>query len=243
MKTAQKIKRQISKINEGKTFKYQQLFIESNEYLAAAKAIERLIEKNIIKRVSTGIFYKPKQSVFGELKPTESELLKPYLFQNNKRIAYITGISLYNKMGLTSQIPRILKIASREKRITISVGNIKGTPIKSHVDVTDKNFYLLEILDALKDFNKIPDLDISSGIKIISNQLQKLNRNEIEQIIKCALSYPPRVRAFLGALLETLNFSLENDLNTLRKSLNLFSEYNYGIEEKNLPTVNNWNIK
>ena len=64
MKVAQKIENKIKTLKEGTTFKYQQLSIESNEYSAAAKAIERLIEKGIIKRVSTGVFYKPKQTIF-----------------------------------------------------------------------------------------------------------------------------------------------------------------------------------
>jgi predicted transcriptional regulator of viral defense system len=241
MIVAQKIEKQINKLKEGTTFKYQQLSIESNEYSAAAKAIERLIEKGIIKRVSTGVFYKPKQTIFGELKPNEEELLKPYLFQNNKRIAYITGISLYNRMGLTTQVPRKIKIASRDKRITVSVGNIKGNPVKSYVDVTDKNYTLLEILDTLKDFKKIPDLDKKSGIKIISTQLNKLNTKDIKKLIDCALSYPPRVRAFLGSLLEQIEFSIE--LKPLKKSLNPLSEYDYGIDKKTLPTITNWNIK
>lgn len=241
MKVTKKIENKINKIKEGTTFNYQQLSIDSNEYGAAAKAIERFIEKGIIKRVSTGVFYKPKQTIFGELKPNEEELLKPYLFQNNKRIAYITGTSLYNKMGLTTQIPKNIKIASRDKRITVSVGNIKGTPVKSYVDVTDKNFYLLEILDALKDFKKIPDLDKKSAIKIISNRLKELNANEIKQLIKCVCSYPPRVRAFLGALIEKVDSSIE--LIVLKKSLNPLSEYNYAINKSLLSTAPNWNIK
>jgi uncharacterized protein DUF6088 len=241
MKVAQKIEKEISKIKEGTTFKYQQLSIESSEYSAATKAIERFIEKGIIKRVSTGVFYKPKQTIFGELKPNEEELLKPYLFQNNKRVAYITGTSLYNRMGLTTQISKNIKIASRDKRITISVGSIKGTPVKSYVDVTEKNFYLLEILDALKDFKKIPDLDKGSAIKIISNRLNELNTNEIKQLIKCVLSYPPRVIGFLGALLEKIDSLIE--LTILKRSLNPLSEYNYGINKSLLSTAPNWNIK
>jgi hypothetical protein len=241
MNVSQKIEKQISKLEDGTTFRYQQLSIESNEYGAAAKAIERLIEKEIIKRVSTGVFYKPKQTIFGELKPNEEELLKPYLFQNNKRIAYITGVSLYNRMGLTTQVPKVIKIASRDKRITISVGNIKGSPVKSYVDVTDKNFYLLEILDVLKDFKKIPDLDKRSGVKIISNQLKSLNPKETKELIVCALPYPPRVRALLGALLE--NISTEVDLKKLKVSLNPLSEYDFGIVKETLPTITNWNIK
>jgi hypothetical protein len=240
MGVTQKIQKQISKLAEGATFKYEQLAIEPQEFVAAAKAVERLITKGIIKRVSTGVFYKPKKTVFGELKPNEEEILKPYLFDKGKRIAYITGTSLYNRMGLTTQIPKSIKISSRVKRITVSRGNIRATPVKSYVDVTDNNFYLLELLDVLKDFKQIPNLDKSSAIKILSNKLKELSKIETKLLVKCSLAYPPRVRAFLGALLENMESSV--NLNALKKSLNPFSEYDYGIEAI-LATAKNWSIK
>lgn len=241
MRVTQKIQNQINKFNEGTTFKYDQLPIEPQEFVAAAKAIERLISKEIIKRISTGVFYKPKKTVFGELKPNEDELLKPYLFEKGKRIAYITGTSLYNRMGLTTQIPKSIKIASRIKRITVSNGNIKATPVKSYVDVTGDNFYLLEFLDALKDFNKIPNLDKTSAIKILSKKLKEFKPSETKLLIGYSLSYPPRVRGLLGALLE--NTKTTTDLSDLKKSLNPLSEYKYGFEKTELPTIENWNIK
>lgn len=241
MGVTQKIQDQISKLAVGTTFKYEQLLIEPQEFVAAAKAIERLIAKGIIKRVSTGVFYKPKKTVFGEIKPKEEEILKPYLFKKGKRIAYITGTSLYNRLGLTTQIPKSVKIASRDKRITVSNGSVKASPVKSYVDVSDMNFYLLELLDAIKDFKKIPDLDKESAIKILSAKLKELNPIEKKQLIKCSLAYPPRVRGFLGALLE--NIKASTDLTALKKSLNPLSEYEYGIDKKQLPTAENWNVK
>ncbi|MEA4975298.1 MAG: DUF6088 family protein [Paludibacter sp.] len=241
MRITQKIQKEISKLADGTTFKYEQLAIEPQEYVAAAKVIERLIAKGVIKRISTGVFYKPKKTVFGELRPNEDELLKPYLFEKGKRIAYITGTSLYNKMGLTTQIPKNIKIASRDKRISVSRGNVKATPVKSYVDVNDKNFYLLELLDVFKDFKEIPDLDKSSAIKIISKKLKELNPAETKLLIKCSLAYPPRVRGLLGTLLENINTT--TDLTTLKNSLNPLSEYEYGIDKKQLPTAENWNVK
>lgn len=240
MGVTQKIQKQISKLAEGTTFKYEQLVVEPQEFVAAAKAIERLIAKGVIKRVSTGVFYKPKKTVFGELKPNEEEILKPYLFEKGKRIAYITGTSLYNRIGLTTQIPKSIKISSRVKRITLANGNVKATPVKSYVDVTDSNFHLLELLDALKDFKQIPDLDKSSAIKILSKKLKELNPTETKLLVKCSLAYPPRVRGFLGALLESIKTSAS--LTELRKSLNPLSEYEYGIENS-LSTAKNWNVK
>src|SRR5690625_796452 len=165
MTVTEKIRSKIRGFSEGETFTYEQLAIARNDYIAATKAIERLIAKEVIKRIFTGVFYKPEKSVFGELKPSEEEVLKPYLFQKEKRIAYVTGVSLYNKMRLTTQNPNKIKVASRDKKIKISKGSLKVSPVKSYVDVTEKNYPLLGILDALKDFNRIPDLNRNDGIK------------------------------------------------------------------------------
>ncbi len=240
MKVAEKIEKRIKRMPEGTTFKYRQLNITASEYSAAAKAIERLIAKKVIKRISTGIFYKPKKTVFGELRPGESEIIKPYLFEQGKRVAYITGTALYNNLGLTTQVPKIIKIASRSKRITINTGSLKAKPVKSYVDVTKDNFQLLEILDILKDFVKIPDMDKEVGIKFLLNKLKDLSEKDGARIIKYALQYPPRTRAFLGALLNELN-NQENK--TIKQSLNPLTNYELGINDKLLSTAPNWNIK
>ena len=68
---------------EGTTFRYQELKIPTENYNAAAKALERCIRNELIKRVSIGVFYKPVKSIFGELKPKEEELIKQYDLPNS----------------------------------------------------------------------------------------------------------------------------------------------------------------
>ncbi len=241
MNIAKKIEERIKIIEKGNAFTYRDLAIKKEEYSAASKTIERLIKKEKIKRISTGVFYKPKQTIFGELKPDEEKIITPYLYKNGKRVAYVTGLLLYNRMGLTTQIPNEISIASREKRIYISKGNIKASAVKSYVEVTDENYKHLELIDAIKDFKKIPDLDKKSAITILSNIIFKLNNKQKKELMKIALAYPPRVRAFLGALLE----SIDSDINTknLDDSLNPLSEYRLGITKEILPTIKKWNIK
>ena len=240
MSITEKIAKKIARINEGTTFKYQQLKINRDEYTAAAKAIERLIRKGIIKRVSTGIFYKPLKTVFGDLKPSEEETLKSYLFINGKRIAYITGILLYNRMGLTTQVPNTIKLASKEKRVITKIGKIKVRPVKSYVDVTNKNYHLLELLDALKDFKIIPDLDRRSAIILLRNRIEKLSENELSRLVKYSIKYPPRARALLGALLTELR--KDKLCEPLKSSLNPLTKYELGINQEVLPSAPNWNI-
>jgi hypothetical protein len=239
MNIASKIASQIKRFPLGKTFGYKDLNITKDQYVTAAKALERLQRKGIIKKVANGKFYKPEDTVFGELKPSEYELLKPYLFEGRRRIAYITGASLYNKMGLTRQVASKIKIASRGRRIYVQAGNIKATPVKSYVEVTNTNYQKLGFLDALKDINKVSDLNPISGVVILSSMLKEMSDKELDETIKYALAYPPRVRAVLGALLENIErYAL---IEKLKESLNPFSEYKTVIS-KELPTAKNWNL-
>ncbi|MGM0644583.1 MAG: hypothetical protein ACQETC_12495, partial [Thermodesulfobacteriota bacterium] len=68
----------------------------------------------------------------------------------------------YNRMGLTTQIPKDIKVASKVKEIRTRIGNINARRVKSYVEVTNENYRMLEILDALKDFNQIPATLIKS---------------------------------------------------------------------------------
>lgn len=241
MKTATQIDKKIAALPPGQVVGYDDLGIEKTEYLAAAKAMSRMVKSGIIKRASTGLFYKPKKTVFGELKPQEEELLRPYLFENKRRIAYITGIALYNRMGLTTQIPTVIQVASREKRIVPRIGNLQIKSVKSYVDVTDNNYKLLELLDVTKDFKNIPDMDRNEGIKILRNRLKKLSITEMKSLSKIALAYPPRTRALTGALLESM-IEINIDLSPLKESLNTFTVFDFGIGPTTLPNTENWQI-
>lgn len=241
MSLASQIRTRINKFPEGKTFGYSDLLITKEDYVTAAKALERLQKEGLIKKMSKGVFYKPKQTVFGELKPDYTELLHPYLFENGKRVAYETGYSLYNRLKLTTQVAFRIKIASRDRRISINKGALRIDTVKSYVDVTGSNYKLLELLDAFKDIKRIPDASTENSTIILSNIIKELDDKQIAEMIKYALSYPPRVKALLGAVLENLNSQVNT--NKLKQSLNPLTKFELGINKSVLPTINNWNIE
>ncbi len=241
MKLTEQIRNTIDKLPTGRTFGYADLGIAQENYVSAAKALERLQAKGVIKKISKGKFYKPEQTVFGELKPDYYELLKPYLFENGKRIAYETGFSLYNRMGLTTQVAYRIKIASRSKRIYINRGALKADAVKSYAEVTESNYRLLGMLDALKDIKQIPDSKVANSIKVLSSLIMQLNDGLVKELIKYALMYPPRVRALLGAILENINSKA--DTLKLKQSLNPLTTFQFELNANNLPTIKNWNIK
>ncbi len=242
MKLAEEIRITINRLPKGKTFGYADLGIAKKDYLTAAKVMERLLKKGVIKKISKGVFYKPEQTVFGELKPDYNDRLKRYLFKNGKRIAYETGVSLYNRLGLTTQIPFRIKIASRGNRISINRGYLKANAVKSYAEVTEKNYELLGFLDAIKDVKIIPDSNVGNSVKILSSKIKKLDEKKKKELVKYALLYPPRVRALLGAILENLNAGKCN-ITKLKESLNPLTKFKIGLKKTDLPTISNWNIE
>ncbi len=241
MAISSNISARLKKYKPGSIFGYKDLKLNNSEFSAAAKTIERLKKKGIIKSLSPGVFYKPVKSVFGELRPSEDEILKSYLFKNGKREGYITGLSLFNSMMLTTQIPRIIKIAYFNKRVSFDTGSLKIESAKSYVNITDDNYNLLQLLDVLKDFNKIPDLDRESAVNIITSKIKMLSERERKELVEYSFNYPPRTRAFLGSILE--NTGMISETGKLKLSINPLSEFKVSLNEKILPTVKNWNIK
>lgn len=241
MKVTDKIVAKINRIDKGDVFGYDTLGLTSGEIIAGSKALSRLVEKGVIKRARKGYYYKPKLSVFGEQKPREDVLLSLYLFEKNKQVAYITGTRLYNRLGLTTQVPSSIRVASLDRQVKGKVGNVVIKPAKSYVKVTSDAIKYLELLDVIKDLNTIPDLQKSDGLVYLKNMIYNLDTAEIKKLVTYGVAYPPKVRALLGALLEAMNVDTAN-LSLLKKSINPSSSYDYGITTKMLSTVNSWNI-
>ncbi len=241
MNVAAQIRNTIESMPESQPFGYADLGIEPANFVSAAKALERLQKKGTIKKVSKGVFYIPRQTVFGALGPDTNGILKRYLFEDGKRVAYETSFSLYNSLGLTTQMAFKIKIATKGNRIKINQGSLQVSSVKSYVEVTDDNYVLLGYLDSLKDIRRIPDCSTLQAINRMRVLIKALKKNEQEELVKLALNYPARTRALLGAILENLNSKM--NLNELKNSLNPLTKINLFIKETDLPTIKNWNIE
>ncbi len=240
MKVAERIRNTIQTIPESQPFGYAHLGIETTNFYSAAKALERMQQKGTIKKISKGVFYIPRKTIFGELGPDSNGILERYLFENGKRVAYETGFSLYNRLGLTTQMAFKIKVATKGNPIKIDIGTLKVSSVKSYVAVTDQNYQLLGFLDALKDIKRIPDCSVLQAVKRMRFLIKDLTAKEKNELIQYALFYPARVRALLGAILENLQLNL--NLDELKKSLNPLTKVKLSIKETELPTINNWNF-
>ncbi len=243
MKTSEYIAVTIDRLPKGYVFTYADFVTEVNSREAIIKALNRLAVSGKIIKLAKGKFYKPETTVFGNLQPNQAQVVKDLLEENGKLTGYLTGYSIYNQLGLTSQVSNTIQIGKNEIRTSFKRGRYTIAFIKQKNTITRENIPLLQILDAIRYIKKIPDTNTVSACKRFLAILKDLQEKDLATIVRLAQKYPPATRALLGALLdETGNSSLTAQL---RKSLNPITIYKLSGVNKILTTATNekWNIK
>ena len=163
------------------------------------------------------------------------------MYKNGRLRGYVTGISLYNQLGLTTQIPRTISIAINGGRQEKELGTIRIKTIVTRIPIKEKDVTLLQYLDALKDIKKIPDSGVNFSLKVMRSYISKLSINEQKRLLKLALTYySPQVRALVGLLFSSLGLSFPS---SLKLSLNPTTTYKLKLNQENWPMAKEWNIQ
>jgi hypothetical protein len=241
MKTTEYISNAIKRLPKGYVFSYSDFITEANQKEAIIKALNRMAASGKISKLSKGRFYKPEKTVFGELEPSQYQIVKDILEVNGKVVGYLTGYGLYNQLGLTRQISNTIQIGKNEIRPTFKRERYTISFVRQKNTITKENISLLQILDAIRYIKKIPDATIESSCKRFLSILSELKENEIKTLVRLAQKYPPSTRALLGALLEELK--QDSFTAVLQKSLNPITKYKLKGVNKILTTSENWNIE
>lgn len=241
MKFTEYITNSIDRLPKGYVFTYADFINKVKNREAIIKALNRMAASGKIAKLSKGKFYKPEKSAFGKLQPNRYQLVKDLLEENGKIIGYLTGYSIYNQLGLTTQISSIIQIGKNTARPGFKRGEYKISFVLQKNIITKDNIPLLQILDAIRYIKKIPDTTISSTCKRLKEIIKDLTKENKITLVRLALKYPPASRALLGAILEEKrNRSLTEPL---LKSLNPITTYKFPGAEKVLSSLDKWNIK
>ncbi|MEZ7930730.1 MAG: DUF6088 family protein [Flavobacteriales bacterium] len=241
MKTTDYISNKIDRLPKGYVFTYEDFITEVNKKEGIIKALNRMATSSKINKLSKGRFYKPETTVFGELAPSQYQVVKDMLESNGKVTGYLTGYSIYNQLGLTRQISNTIQIGKNEIRPAFKRERYTISFIKQKNTITKENIPFLQILDALRYIKKIPDATIESSCKRFIVILNEFKEAELKTIARLSQKYPPSTRALLGAFLDELKN--ENYTKLLRDSLNPITKYTLKGISKVLTTSENWNIE
>jgi hypothetical protein len=240
MKISDYIASAIDRLPKGYIFTYADFNTEVSQKEAVIKALNRMVASDKIAKLSKGKYYKPENTPFGNLQPNKTQIVKDLLEDNGKLIGYLTGLSIYNQLGLTTQVSYTIQIGKNQIRPNFKRERYMIAFIKQKNTITKENIPLLQLLDSIRYIKKIPDNNIEASCKRFLAIIKNFTDKEINTLVRLALKYPPATRALLGALLE----QLRQDKTTvpLFKSLNPFTKYNFEDASKALSTTEKWNI-
>ena len=116
MNVSDLVANKINRLKNGYVFTYDEFNVPVNKVDALKKALSRLVAAGKIVRLSKGQFFKPEKTEFGLLQPIEFQIVKELLEGKNKIVGYITGVSIYNKLGLTTQVSNTIQIGTNIDR-------------------------------------------------------------------------------------------------------------------------------
>lgn len=240
MKIAEYVAFTIDRLPRSYVFTYADFTSEVNQKEAVIKALNRMVAAGKIAKLSKGRYYKPENTPYGKLQPNQAQVVKDLLEENGKITGYLTGYSIYNQLGLSTQVSNTIQIGKNQVRPNFKRERYTITFVKQKNTITKENIPLLQLLDAIRYIKKIPDADIESSCKRFLAIIKKLTPTKISTMVRLAMKYPPASRALLGALLEQLQISEATE--PLFKSLNPITKYKLEGAARALSTTEKWNI-
>ena len=241
MKTSKYIAFTIDRLPKGYVFTYADFITEVNQKEAIIKALNRMAASGKIAKLAKGKFYKPEITIFGNLQPNQYQIVKDLLEENGKITGYLTGYSIYNQLGLTTQVSNTIQIGKNEIRPSFQRERYTISFIRQKNIITKENIPFMQILDAIRYIKKIPDTTNTAACKRFMSIIASLKVKDISTLVRLALKYPPVVRAMTGALLEETGNTTITEM--LRKSLNPITTYKLSGVTNIISSVQNWNIK
>jgi len=235
------IKNTVDRFPAGYVFTSKEFPIEVSKQKAVNKILNYFVSEGQLRRLFKGRFYKPRISKFGELPPDTYQVVKDLIEKNGKTIGYLTGYSVFNDLGLTTQLPATLQIATANEKKAITRGVYRISFVKQQNTITKENIPLLQLLDCLRFFKEIPDTMPDNACRRLLALFKMLTPEQIVIVKKLALKYNPATIALLGTVFETLNDKEETQV--LFKVLNPMTTYKLGISAEILPNQRKWYIR
>ncbi|MCX6238650.1 MAG: DUF6088 family protein [Bacteroidia bacterium] len=240
MKVTELLRDKIESFPEGFVFTYDEFGIDADKESAFKKAMSRLVKSGNIERLSKGRFYKPLKGIIGNLRPDEYEIVKDLLFDNRKPVGYITGLGIFNRLGLTTQMSSIIQIGANFDKKQIQRGKYTIKFIRQWNSITKSNIYYLQLLDSIRFIKNIPDTTIDQSFNRLTFLIGELPEKEIIAFTELALKYPPSTRSLTGALLEKLAYNSFAD--KLLRSLKQTTNFKIDISTDLIKDKQKWKI-
>lgn len=162
----------------GKVYRREMLGPYSKTVDRSLKFLEKQGE---VKKLSQGLYYRPKKSRFGLLPPSEKDLVRCFL--KDKEFLMVSWND-YTSLGFgLTQLYNTTVVYNKKRHLKVNLGgrwfdfrvNLKGFPKKP-----DKEFLTVDMLNNLKSLAE----DAEAVKERVSKNLKKVNREKLLEYVK-----------------------------------------------------------
>jgi hypothetical protein len=193
-------------------------------FAAVAQALSRLARADVIERLSKGVYYRTRQTVFGKSRPNPTAIQK---LAGRRKTVFPSGVAAANLLGFTTQSAKNGEVAtsamSLPRKLIGQDTVIHTRRPEAWASLSETDAALLDFLrHAGKSSELSPNETIDRTVALVSE------RGRFDRLLKVADSEPPRVRAMLGAIGQQIGKN-PAALRRLRESLNPFSQFDFGM--------------
>ena len=123
MTAAKAVRTEIRKLPKGKPFTNSR-FLKYGSHGTVDRTLSRLVAEGEIKRLSRGVFCRPKKSRFvGDVMPDISEVVKNIARKNHETIQ-VHGAEAARRFKVSTQMPTVLVYHTSASSRSIKIGNI-----------------------------------------------------------------------------------------------------------------------
>ena len=180
---------------------------ETNVKKAVNVNMARLERADKILRIEKGVYCKKIKTAFGYYTPNRETLFcRQLLYDEDDVIGYETGLSVLNRLGLVSQMPKRRCIASNRYTKRVPAG-MQVEIKRPSVNVNRSNYRYLQILDVIRDLDHAP-VDVTRPEELLKGTVKTLKLDMDVLVYMARKFYNSRmliktIDIMLGGLYET----------------------------------------
>lgn len=174
MKQLEVFKKQL---NQGEVYRRADL---EDLTTAIDRHLQQLVKEGTLEKLSGGLYYVPKQSLFGKLPADEKTLVRTFLKTDR---FLVTSPSDYNTLGVgTTQLYNERRVYNQKRHGTYKLGNRQFRFIRRPFVPNEltKEFLLVDLVNNLHKLEE----DQPALLENVKRKVKEMNRNILVQLVQ-----------------------------------------------------------
>lgn len=182
----------LKKYGTNKPILTEELVVPEISYDNLRKQLSRYNSQGIIEKYSQGVYYIPKETILGKSTLSINDVIyRKYISDDNEIYGFFSGLSFYNKLGITTQVPFVYEIVTNKEKSRVRNITLKNKKIilrKPYATINRNNYLEAQFLEFINNANSN---DLNDNIDILKKYIKdnNLNKNIILDLIT---NYPSK---------------------------------------------------